>query len=243
MRLHRFIVDAALAQGPLTVRDAGLRNQLANVLRLEVGDAIVVCDGKGTEARATILSFGEGTVDLDVARPAANDAESAVRVTLYCAVLKRENFELVVQKATEAGAARIVPVVTRRTVKTGLRADRLSKIAKEAAEQCGRGTLPPVSEPLTFKEALQDAAALQANVVFELGAAALDMPTLASGGRGNVGVWIGPEGGWDEIETERCRERGFAVASLGPRTLRAETAAIVAVFVLARAGDRDPTTL
>lgn len=236
MRLHRFIVDAALAEGAVTVRDPGLRSQLMNVLRLAEGDAVVLCDGKGTEANATILGFGAGSVDFAIDAVTANGAESDARVTLYCAVLKRENFEFVVQKATEAGAARIVPVVTRRTVKTGLRADRLAKIAKEAAEQSGRGTLPAVSEPMPFKAALDDAAACLTNVMFEIGGSAFD-PSSPAAGRSSVGVWIGPEGGWEEDEVAACRERGFAIATLGPRTLRAETAAIVATFLVARAGD------
>lgn len=236
MRLHRFIVDATLAAGTVTVRDPGLRNQLANVLRFAVGDAVVLCDGKGTEAAAVILGYGAAAVDFAIDAVSRNDAESDVRVTLYCAVLKRENFEFVVQKATEAGAAHIVPVVTRRTVKTGLRADRLAKIAKEAAEQSGRGTLPAVAGPMPFKEALDDASACASNVLFELGGAAFDPAALAAD-RATVGVWIGPEGGWDDAEVEDCRRRGFAVAALGPRTLRAETAAIVATFLVARAGD------
>jgi 16S rRNA (uracil1498-N3)-methyltransferase len=236
MRLHRFMVDAVLAPGTVTVRDPGLRNQLANVLRLAVGDAVVLCDGRGTEANAAILGFAANATDFAIDRVSPNAAESAARVTLYCAVLKRENFEIVVQKATEAGAARIVPVVTRRTVKTGLRLDRLGKIAKEAAEQSGRGILPVVAEPLSFKDALADAVANRSNVLFELGGRRLDARSFFPAG-GSVGVWIGPEGGWDDDEVAQCREKGFVVATLGPRTLRAETAAVVATFLAASSGD------
>lgn len=233
MRIHRFVIDAALAAGPVTVRDPELRNQLANVLRLAPGDNLVVCDGRGMEASAAILAFGKTAVDLVVEEPRRNEAESAVRAALYLAVLKRENFELAAQKATEAGASRIVPVVSRRTVKTGLRQDRLARIVKEAVEQSGRGIVPAVAEPMTFKEALDDAAANDRNVFFELGG----VTYAPEAGRASVGLFVGPEGGWDDAETAAAKERGAMVASLGPRVLRAETAAAVATHLAARAGD------
>ena len=238
MRTHRFIIDAPLTTGTLVVRDAGLANQLANVLRLDVGDAVTLCDGKGMEASAGILSFSKQSVDFSVDAVVRNDAESAVRVTLYCAVLKRENFEIACQKATEAGAARIVPVVSRRTVKTGFRADRLAKIIREAVEQSGRGAIPDVTEPMSFKDALSDAAGNDANVVFALGGSRFDSSSIAQGA--TVGAFVGPEGGWDEDEVSLCRERGFAVASLGPRVLRAETAATVVTYLIASRGDAAP---
>jgi 16S rRNA (uracil1498-N3)-methyltransferase len=237
MRTHRFIVDAPLAVGQLTVHGTGLANQLANVLRLDVGDAVTLCDGKGMEASAAILSLAKNGVDFAVDSVMKNAAESDVRVTLYCAVLKRENFEVACQKATEAGAARIVPVVSRRTVKTGFRIDRLEKIVREAVEQSGRGVVPDIAEPKSFKEALADAEANALNVIFAVGGTPLDRIAVPDGAV-RVGAFIGPEGGWDEDEVSACRERGFAVASLGPRVLRAETAAVVATHLLAARGDR-----
>lgn len=238
MRTHRFIIGVPLTTGTLVVRDAGLANQLANVLRLDVGDAVTLCDGKGMEASAGVLSFSKQSVDFSVDAVVRNDAESAVRVTLYCAVLKRENFEIACQKATEAGAARIVPVVSRRTVKTGFRADRLAKIIREAVEQSGRGTLPDVTEPMSFKDALADAAGNDVNVVFALGGSPFDPSPIARGTA--VGAFVGPEGGWDEDEVSLCRERGFTVAALGPRVLRAETAATVVTYLIASRGDAAP---
>ncbi|HTM68863.1 MAG TPA: RsmE family RNA methyltransferase [Candidatus Binatia bacterium] len=234
MRIHRFVIDAALASGPLTVRDAGLRNQLENVLRLAPGDALELCDGKGMEASASVLGFGKTSVDFAVDEVRRNAAESLVRAALYLAVLKRENFELAAQKATEAGASRIVPVVSRRTVKTGLKQDRLARIVKEATEQSGRGIVPAVSEPLSFKEALEDAAANDRNIFFELGGSPF---APGPSGRASVGLFIGPEGGWDDAETAAAREHGAVIASLGPRVLRAETAAAVASYLAARSGE------
>lgn len=242
MRTHRFIIDVPLTVGTLAVRDAGLANQLANVLRLDEGDAVTLCDGRGMEAAASILSFAKTGVDFAVDAVRRNEAESAVRLTLYCAVLKRENFEIACQKATEAGAARIVPVVSRRTVKTGFRADRLAKIVREAVEQSGRGVIPEVAEPMSFKEAIADAATNAANVVFALGGTPFAPASVAGAGNESVGAFVGPEGGWDEDEVAACRERGFVVASLGPRVLRAETAATVVTHLIASRGDAPPAT-
>lgn len=237
MRTHRFIIDVTLTVGTLTVRDAGLANQLANVLRLEEGDAVTLCDGKGMEASASILSMAKHGVDFAIDAIVRNAAESAVRMTLYCAVLKRENFEIACQKATEAGAARIVPVVSRRTVKTGFRADRLAKIVREAVEQSGRGMIPVISEPMPFKDALADSTANAANVVFALGGTPFDAATVVPAGTEAIGAFVGPEGGWDADEVGACRERGFVVASLGPRVLRAETAATVVTHLIVSRGD------
>ncbi len=163
--------------------------------------------------------------------------ESSVRAVLYCAMLKRENFELVVQKATECGVAEIVPIVTARTVKLGLKIDRLQKIAREAAEQSGRGIVPEIFDPMSLKESIVHAKQNNANILFEpsgshfLGTLVpfrLDATKVAM----NRGLFIGPEGGWTDDEVDQMRGAGYHVVSLGPRVLRAETAAIVAVFYL-----------
>ncbi len=237
MRLHRFIGDFDFSSQRLSVRDAGLRNQLENVLRLEPGDAVELCDGAGKDARARVVAFGKATVDFDVDEVRANAAESPIDVVLYCAILKRENFEVVAQKATETGVRAIVPVLSNRTVKQQLRADRLEKIIREAAEQSGRGIVPSLREPLRFSDALDDAADGNAsNVLFELGARQYAPAATAPGDR--VGVFIGPEGGWDDAEVAAARKRGFLVAGLGARTLRAETAATVAVWLAVMGGGR-----
>jgi 16S rRNA (uracil1498-N3)-methyltransferase len=237
MRLHRFIGDYDFGTTRLSVRDAGLRNQLENVLRLEAGDAVELCDGAGRDARATIAGFGKVTVDFDIEEVRQNTAEPAVDVILYCSILKRENFEIVAQKGTEAGIADLVPVLSARTVKQQTRADRLEKIMREATEQSGRGVVPALREPLRYADALDDAAnGNAANVIFALGAAPYAPAPSAPGTR--IGVFIGPEGGWEPEEVAAAQERGFLVAGLGARTLRAETAAAVATYLAAMSGGR-----
>lgn len=237
MRLHRFVGEFDFSSQRLSVRDAGLRNQLENVLRLEPGDAVELCDGAGKDARARVVAFGKVTVDFDIDEVRENTAESPIDVVLYCAILKRENFEVVAQKATEAGVLVLVPVLSARTVKQQLRADRMEKIIREAAEQSGRGVVPTLREPLRFADALDDATNGNAsNVMFELGAKPYAPAAAAPGTR--IGVFIGPEGGWEETEVAAARERKFLIAGLGARTLRAETAASVASWLAVMSGGR-----
>jgi 16S rRNA (uracil1498-N3)-methyltransferase len=230
MRLHRFIGDFTLAPGRITTRDAGLANQLANVLRMRAGDAVVLCDGNGQDALATIVAIGRAEVEFDIQEIHPSVAEPTARVTLYLAVIKRENFELAVQKAVEAGVTAIVPVITSRTVKHGLRLDRLTKIAREAAEQSGRGTVPAISEPQKLDAAFAAANQQALRAFFDLGGAPA-MAALVSAKAQEVELFIGPEGGWESAERESAEARGFHIMGLGARTLRAETAAIVATYL------------
>jgi 16S rRNA (uracil1498-N3)-methyltransferase len=133
----------------------------------------------------------------------------------------------IVAQVLGAGAAAIWPLLTRRTVKTGVKRERLQLIAKEAAEQSGRGTVPQVREPLALEAALEEALAAGTAWFFETGP---DVRSVRMGASGEAFVFIGPEGGWDPEEAEKARRAGCEVISLGPRILRAETAAAVACW-------------
>lgn len=229
MRLHRFIGDFDLLQEHLIVIDAELAGQLSRVLRLKKGDTLILCDGKGKEAKAEIVSLREKSVSFDISEVTATARESRRTVTLYCSILKRENFEIVVQKATELGVGTIVPLLCVRTVKHDINPNRVVKIMKEASEQSGRGSVPALLQPLSFTDALAETRGYDATYFFDTNATAdLSIPTSAT----CVAAFIGPEGGWDESERVSAREAGFFSASLSTLTLRAETAAIVGVFAL-----------
>lgn len=226
-KAHRFIGKFEISADRLLLRDPDIIHQIRTVLKLHVGEQILLADGGGTEALAEISSIAANGIEVGiVARREA--AEPKRNVTLYCAVLKRENFELVVQKAVECGVHKIVPVITARTVKLGVKTDRLIKISQEAAEQSGRGIVPEVTEPIKFNAALKIASEHDVNYFFDAGGEDFSRPKLLSG---IVGVWIGPEGGWEDFETEAARQNNFIVSSLGRLVLRAETAATVAVYL------------
>lgn len=229
MRLHRFIGNFDFNTKNLAVTDSELVSQWRNVLRLKTGDTVILCDGKGHEAHGTITNMDKKGAHVTIDEIETPDRDPIKDTTLYCAVLKRENFELVVQKATEIGIARIVPLLTERTVKTGFNRERLEKIIREACEQSGRTTLPELSNPLNFSESVENIKPNEA-VLFDLSGseiASFKPLKLQS-------CFIGPEGGFTEAEVLRAKEAGCAIASLGNLTLRGETAAIVASYLLVK---------
>jgi 16S rRNA (uracil1498-N3)-methyltransferase len=147
---------------------------------------------------------------------------------LYCAVLKKENFELVVQKATEIGVAKIVPVITERTVKLGINMERLHKIIVEACEQSGRGFLPEIVEPMKLEFALKGAESNDANLFFHFSKTKISASDKISG---QVGLFVGPEGGWSDEEVNLAKDHNCKIVSFGDNVFRAETAAIIASYL------------
>lgn len=215
-----------MVQGFLQIHDQKIVRQIRSVLRLSAGEKILLADGRGREALATIVKLTNRSVAVELERIIDNENEPTKHVVLYAAILKRENFELVVQKATEIGIKEIVPLITRRTVKLALKHDRLEKIIREAAEQSGRGMVPKLHQPMEFEEAITRAKGR--HILFDVSGQILDSSFQISD---SLGTWIGPEGGWEASEIEKALSFKFQVLSLGKLTLRAETAAIVAAYL------------
>lgn len=229
MKIHNFIGDFSLRIGRFKLEDRELFNQIRKVLRLEIGEKITLCDGKMNEGAAEIKEFQKNYIEVEIKKVSINQNEPERQVILYCSILKRENFELVVQKATEVGVKEIVPLVADRTVKLNVRQDRLEKIIKEAAEQSGRGRVPILKEPINFKKALGDTKGNLFNLLFDRsGESFEELERL--GNKRPIGIWIGPEGGWAEQEIELAGKSGFQIINLGNFTLRVETAAIIASY-------------
>jgi 16S rRNA (uracil1498-N3)-methyltransferase len=239
-RRRLFVAPGRLA-GARLVLDGPDHKYVARVLRARAGDALVLFDGAGTEIDAEVVRVGVRDVELTLgARRAAPQATAPVAITLLVAVPRGERMELVVQKATELGVARIVPVVSGRSVARpepgGARAGRWEKIAREAARQCGRADVPTVDEPTPLGDAVAAdlpelrlatweatrGTSLRAALAAAFGAAPADRP------RG-VALLVGPEGGLAADEIAAAEAHGFVAVTLGPRILRVETAAITAV--------------
>lgn len=233
MRLHRFIVNTDLSDSKVRLTDPDLISQMKNVLRLSVGDKVSLADGKGKEALAQVATLRKGIAELEVKKVYENYNESDKNVILYCSILKRENFELVIQKATEVGIKEIFPIVSERTVKLNIKMSRLGKIVKEAAEQSGRAFVPKLNEPIRFNDALDHAKRNNLNLFFDLSGKPIQylIPTLKN--HKTIGVFIGPEGGWSEKEVDSAKENKFEITSLGKLTLRSETAAIIISYLAA----------
>lgn len=229
MKLHRFIGNFDFNNRRLRVGDLNLVSQLKNTLRLVPGDKVILGDGQSKEALAEIIEYYKNGVELELLEVKDNQNEPSKEAILYCSILKKENFELVVQKATEIGIKRIVPLITARTVKLNLKTDRLEKIVKEAAEQSGRGMLPVVSEPMIFSEVLNDVRGNAINLFFHPEGSGFDRKELLA--RQKIGIFIGPEGGWTDEEVSMGRAANCEVVTLGRLTFRAETAAIIASYL------------
>ncbi len=229
----------ALAAGRVEVRGDGLRH--LRVLRVRAGDRLVLFDGAGAEADAVVLSVEADVALLEATAPRAGTA-TALRLTLLVALLKGEKMELVVQKATELGVAAIVPMAAAHSVvrldeaRGRARVERWRKIAAEAARQCGRADVPSIAPAASVAEALGAAPPdAQRLMLHEQAERPLG---LALGGSDEIVVAVGPEGGFAPDELDAARAAGYAIVGLGPRVLRAETAAIAVVAILGfAAGD------
>jgi 16S rRNA (uracil1498-N3)-methyltransferase len=226
MRLHRFVLGVNLLPGRLQIDDSDVVHQWSKVLRLREGDTVVLCDGKGSQAHAVLHELGKKAAVVIVDQVEKVTAEPKHRVTLCAAIVKRENFEWIVEKATETGVTEIIPIITDRTMKTGLKMERLQAIAKEAVEQCGRGVVPVIREPTEFSDAWKNATGRQVFLH-------LDGNESTARHDGDVTIWIGPEGGWTESEADFAKKNGAEMRSLGALTLRAETACVVATYLAA----------
>jgi 16S rRNA (uracil1498-N3)-methyltransferase len=244
MRLHRFVIGMDLRSGKAQIDDSDVVHQWVKVLRLREGDTVILCDGKGSQAEAVIHELGKKNATVLVGEVTKVESEPQRKITLSAAIIKRENFEWIVEKATEAGVSEIIPIISARTMKTGLKMDRLRSIAKEAVEQCGRGVLPVIHEPMTFEEAMEKMKGGK-NVFFNVIPSDFAernrnegcLVTLASRAtrhdNNEITLWIGPEGGWTTEEVQHAKQKGAKVRSLGNLTLRAETAALVATYLAA----------
>ncbi|MBI2064795.1 MAG: 16S rRNA (uracil(1498)-N(3))-methyltransferase [Candidatus Yanofskybacteria bacterium] len=231
MKTHRFIGNFNIKPGDLRIGDPELFNQIKSVLKLKIGEKIILGDGRMNEGLAEIKELGRDFIGVEIGGINTNINEPSRHIILCCSILKRENFELVVQKATEAGVKEIIPIITERTVKLNIRPDRLEKIIKEAAEQSGRGIVPILRDPVNFVDATGGVNRNGINIIFDMSGEIFGNWKLEIGNY-PLGVWIGPEGGWTDKELERARVENFKIFNLGKLTLRAETAAIIGTYLI-----------
>jgi len=228
MKIHRFIDNFDLTKPELEIF-GDIASQIIKVLKLEAGEKIELSNGKGVSVMAEINRVGKNSVLVKILDKKILQTLE-IEATLFCAILKKENFELVVQKATECGVSKIVPIITDRTIKTGLRLDRLEKIAKEASEQSGRNIIPEILEPINFDQALE-MTKNDFNILFNADG---DKYSCILENKSKRNIWIGPEGGWTPEEIKLAKSFNFKIASLGTLTLRGETAAIIATYLFSR---------
>lgn len=235
MKIHRFFRDFDQSKNIISIDDRAFVNQIRNVLRMKEGDVIELFNSEGNIVRAEILEMKKSQKGVsfrirEEIHGEEKKRDKRVNITLYMSVLKRENFEFVVQKTTEVGITEIVPIISERTVKLRVSLLRLQKIATEAAEQCGREIIPMINAPRLFNEVIKKTCADDTNIMFDKNGE-LYKESLTPGAKKRINLFVGPEGGWDNSEISIAKASGFAIVSLGKFTLRAETAGIIAAYL------------
>ena len=240
MRLTRCHVAAPLTEGGEFALEPRVALHLTRVLRLATGAALSVFDGAGHEHAAQITSVRGSTVGVRIGAPVTPVPESALAITLVQGVSRAERMDYAIQKATELGVARIVPVLCERSVvklderQASAKLEHWRGVAIAAAEQCGRATLPVIEPPgrlleyLAGEHRLAGPSTLKAVLVPDAaeGFGALPRPLTAAV------LVIGPEGGLSDEEARLAMGNGFRGLRLGPRVLRTETAAAAAIAAL-----------
>lgn len=228
-RLH---VEAPLAAGAALELDRDQSHYLNRVMRLGEGATVAVFNGRDGEWRARIASAGKRGCSLEV-EDRFRPQQASPDVRLLFAPVKRQPLDWMVQKATELGVAVLQPVITRRTVVDRVNVDRLRAISIEAAEQSERLDLPEIHEPVALDRALAAwPAGRRLAVCDETGRGTPVAETLRSAGKDLSGFLLGPEGGFAPAELDALRDLAFVTPiGLGPRVLRAETAAVAVLAV------------
>ena len=216
---------------------------IARSLRMAVGDEITVCDMQSREHTCRLEKIRDDECVCSIVSTNEGNTESPAEITLFMGYPKGDKLEFIVQKAVELGASRIVPFESSRCIKrpkaekVEKQTARLSRIAEEAAKQCGRAKLPTVEAPISFNEALsrakEDALAL---FCYEGdGTRSLKECLADAGSYKKISVLVGPEGGFSMEEAEAAKNKGLLSANLGPRILRCETAPIYALSAISYA--------
>lgn len=218
-------------------------NHMIKVLRMKEGESLTLFDGDGNCADGIIEKIDGKTVSVKIAERYPSETEPNLKVTLFQGVPKNPKMDLIIQKATELGVVRIVPVNTKRIVAKidkDAKIERLQRIAFEAAKQCGRAYVPQVDAPVSFEKALEMMSECDAAIIPYECEKDGKLDSALPEGIKSVGIMIGPEGGFDPIEVEMAEKSGAKRVTLGKRILRTETAGLIAsALCLYIAGDME----
>ncbi len=227
MRLHRFYINQEVEE-KILIHDQNLINQWFRVFRFKIGDKIILFFNDGFDYEFVFVSINKNEAYLEKKTKKEKTNFSKRKIFLFQSIIKKDNFEWIVEKGTEVGVFSFEPVISDRSEKKNLNLERLNLIAKEATEQSGRNFVPNISEPKNLSEILEN----------------LKMSAVAFDGSGNkfsssqikseneLAIFVGPEGGFTEKEIELFKSKNIPIFSLGEFTLRAETASITICSLL-----------
>ena len=215
-------------------------NHIKNVLRMQSGERVEICNGEGTDYDCVIKSIERDSVLLDVEDRYPSSTELKNKIYLFQGLPKSDKMELIIQKAVELGVYEIIPTVTSRCIvkidakKEEKKLARWQQISEAAAKQSGRGIVPEIKAPMSLKEALEYAKGADTVLVPYEKAVGIEgtRAILSEAKKGSVAVFIGPEGGFEEKEISLAEESGAKAITLGKRILRTETAGLCILSVL-----------
>jgi 16S rRNA (uracil1498-N3)-methyltransferase len=224
VRLHRFYTGSELPlEHYVELTDQRLLDQWNKVLRFRPGQEVVLFDGLEHERLYAVNQLTKAVAKLELITDFERKLPSR-NVYLFWSLLKKDKNDWVLQKATELGVSHFVPLLAERSEKTGFNSERAEKIVMEAAEQCGRSDLPKIREPILLQSALHEYAGKLPLFVCEQH----ELTKAKTPNYKDVGVLVGPEGGWSDAEKQLFLSQEVGRLPLGDFTLRAETAAVVA---------------
>ena len=216
-------------------------NHIRNVLRMRAGEELLAADGQGSEYRCILRELQDSEIRAEICRKFSGSAELPSRITLFQGLPKSDKMDLIIQKCVELGVFRIVPVTTKRTVvkldakKEESRRKRWTAVSESAAKQSGRGIIPEISGVQSFREAVEEAGELDVCLIpYEKAENMARTREILSGipAGASIGVFIGPEGGFEEEEVREAMEAGARPITLGRRILRTETAGMAVLAML-----------
>ena len=239
--MHRFFIQHSQIQEKRLYVEGADVNHIKNVLRMKHGDQVMISDGEGMQYLCTLEAFESGLVWFEIVDAWKENRELPSKLYLFQGLPKSDKMELIIQKATELGVYELIPAVTGRTVvkldekKAQKKTARWNAIAESAAKQSGRSRIPQVREIMTFSEALAYAGDLDVLLIPYEKAEGMDATRQAVEGirpGQSVGIFIGPEGGFEEAEVEQAMACGALPVTLDRRILRTETAGFVVLSML-----------
>lgn len=236
-----FVTPSQVEKGKIYIEGSDV-NHMKNVLRMQAGERLMVSDGNNRRYLCEVAGYEDGLrAEVAIIEEQPADTELPSRIYLFQGLPKQEKMELIVQKCVELGVFEVIPVITRRCVvkldekKAKKKTERWQQIAESAAKQAGRGIIPRVSEPMTLKEALKKAGELDVVLIpYELAEGMSETKKIIEDIKPgqSIGIFIGPEGGFEKEEAELSLKAGAKEITLGRRILRTETAGLTIVSVL-----------
>ena len=235
-----FVSRESIGDGALFISGDDARH-IARALRMAVGDTLTVSDNEGNEYTVKLTKIRDERCDCEILESAVSRSEPPSKITLYMAYPKGDKLETVIQKAVELGASRIVPFESSRCIKRPKadkakeRGARLSRIAEEAAKQCGRAILPEVALPIAFSDMLNEASKASLSLFCYEGEGTSSLKAIldeCAEAPESIAVIVGSEGGFSPEEARLAEEKGFIVTGLGPRILRTETAPLCVLSII-----------